>query len=104
MVRTKETESLIRQAVLNESNPYYGETLKIISRCLTYWKTEDHLHNGHMSEIFKYLYLNKDTYSLKATDKCKELHLSVKTLDRYREDFVSVFLYYCENKEDSFTL
>lgn len=100
METTKETENLIRQAIADESNPFYRETVKAISRCLTYWETEDYLHNGHMSEIFRFLYLDTDTFSLTSKEKSKLLHVSIKTLDRYRKDFVSVFLYYCEHKEE----
>ena len=94
METTKDIENLMRQAILFPDNPLFAATRNVISRCLLYWKTHDHLNHDDKSKIFSFLYLKTETFSLSEKQKSEELNVSEKSLERYRDDFVKTFLFY----------
>lgn len=51
METTKDIENLMRQAILFPDNPLFAATRNVISRCLLYWKTHDHLNHDDKSKI-----------------------------------------------------
>lgn len=94
METTKDIENLMRQAILFHDNPLFAATRTVMSHCLLYWKTHDHLEHDVKSKIFSFLYLNTENFSLSEKQKSEELNVSEKSLERYRDDFVKTFLFY----------
>ena len=76
METTKDIENLMRQAILFPDNPLFAATRNVISRCLLYWKTHDHLNHDDKSKIFSFLYLKTETFSLSEKQKSEELNVS----------------------------
>lgn len=93
METTKDIENLMRQAILYPDNPLFAATRTIVSRCFMVWETHDHLNHDNKSKIFSYLYMQTETFSLQENQKSKELNVSAKSLERYRDNFAKTFLF-----------